>query len=160
MQANFSGLLMNALNLERGFTFLYPEYLSPQDCISETPRRQYLAHSITLIHSLHIHISFGLGFNESHGNFTTTGVSKRTHWEEKKIINKDIGLHTKQYEREWGPKVGWRKGRGGWVAVGEGICLEEPGYLLSPVPTFPPCSIPLPPLHRQVPVYPMPFRRH
>lgn len=66
------------------FTFLRPEYLSPHDSIAETPRRQYLAHSITLIHSLHIHISFGLGFNESHGNFTTTGVSERTHRTEKK----------------------------------------------------------------------------
>lgn len=65
------------------FTFLGPEYLSPHDSIAKTPRRQYLARSITLIHSLHIHISFGLGFNESHGNFTTTGVSEHTHWRER-----------------------------------------------------------------------------
>lgn len=38
--------------------------------------------------------------------------SLSAHIEQKKIINKDIGLHTKQYERERGPKVGW--GKGGW----------------------------------------------
>lgn len=71
-----------------------------------------------------------------------TVESLSTHIEQKKIINKDIGLHTKQYEREWGRKVGWRKRRmgrlGGFsciVAV-EAICLEESGYLPSPVPPF------------------------
>lgn len=158
MEANFSSLLMNALNLERSFTFLRPEYLSPQDSIAETPGRQYLAHSITLIHSLHIHISFGLGFNESHGNFTTSGVSKHTHWTEKKIVNKDIGLHTKQYEREWGPKVGWRE-VGEWVQ----LCCSWGGHLpgrawLSPIPS-PHFS---PSLHckDKCLFIPMPFRRH
>lgn len=146
MEANFSGLLMNALNLERDFTFLRPDFLSPQDSIAETPQRQYLVHSITLIHSLHIHISFGLGFNESYGNFTTTGVSKRTHWKEKNI-NKDTGLHTKQYERKC-----WRGGSFSCTVAGKDTCLKDPSCL--PFPEFQPANTPVWPLHRQVPVYP------
>lgn len=47
------------------------------------------------------------------------------------------------------PKLGGEKGGervGGFscAAVGEAICLEEPGYLPSPVPTFPPSDIPPP----------------
>lgn len=34
--------------------------------------------------------------------------------EKKKIINKDTGLHTKQYKSDWSPKVGWRKTKVKW----------------------------------------------
>lgn len=82
-EANFStGLLMNAQSFEKGFGFQGSECLRPQDSIAQAPGRQYAAHSITLIHSLHIHISFSLGLNERHGNLTTT-VSQNTQAEHK-----------------------------------------------------------------------------
>lgn len=58
------------------------------------------------------------------------------------------------------PQSWVEKGEGGWVGgfscavAGEAICLEEPGYLPSQVPTFPPPEPLLPPSYRQVPVYP------
>ncbi len=45
--------------------------LHPQDNIAQAPGKQYSSRSITLIHSLHIHISSYLSLNESHGKLTT-----------------------------------------------------------------------------------------
>lgn len=50
--------------------------LHPQDNIAQAPGKQYSSHSITLIHSLHIHISSYLSLNESHGKLTTASRNR------------------------------------------------------------------------------------
>lgn len=50
-----------------------------QDSIAWTLQRQSLAFFTTITQTLHIHILFISGFNESHGNITTTGVPECTH---------------------------------------------------------------------------------
>lgn len=108
------------------FTLLLSENLCPKDNIAQTLRRQYLPCSVTLIHSLHIHISFSFGFNETHGNLSTTGVSECNQ------KNHSFGQrpsHKTMQEATISVKVGWRKWTkpGGFscAVTAEAICLEE-----------------------------------